>query len=104
MSNNSPTYSTNHEYVEVYSRNRHAVESDRSMFRESKPGFSEVMKLVESVRGNYPASPEIQVALRDLYQQHQLQHIEEARAQGQSKKDAIKSDPWKGFTLIERRV
>jgi adenine-specific DNA-methyltransferase len=97
MSNNSPTYSTNHEYVEVYSRNRHAVESDRSMFRESKPGFSEVMKLVESVRGNYPASPEIQVALRDLYQQHQLQHIEEARAQGQSKKDAIKSDPWKGL-------
>ncbi|WP_421910554.1 DNA methyltransferase [Marinobacter sp.] len=35
-----PNYSTNHEYVEVYAKNRAAVESDKDMFREPKPGYS----------------------------------------------------------------
>src|SRR5207248_912764 len=38
----SPTYSTNHEYVEVYSKQKALVEADPRMFREPKPGFIEV--------------------------------------------------------------
>ena len=32
VSNNSPSYSTNHEYVEVFAKNRRAVESDNTLF------------------------------------------------------------------------
>ena len=45
-----PNYSTNHEYVEVYARDRNAVESDKDMFREPKPGYSEVMELLARIQ------------------------------------------------------
>src|SRR5207247_4601450 len=41
-----PNYSTNHEYVLVYSKNSAVAEQDRTMFREPKPGYQEVMDLV----------------------------------------------------------
>ena len=34
-----PNYSTNHEYVLVYAKDRPTVEQDRTMFREPKPGY-----------------------------------------------------------------
>jgi adenine-specific DNA-methyltransferase len=76
------------------------------MFREPKPGFSEVMELIDSLRGKYVPVHEIEEELRKLYQQHRLQHIEDAIAQGESKKDAAKSDPWKGlypYKMVEYR-
>lgn len=36
----SPTYSNNHEYVEVYCRDLDTVKRDEKMFREPKPGYS----------------------------------------------------------------
>jgi adenine-specific DNA-methyltransferase len=102
MSNNAPTYSTNHEYVEVFARNRTAVEADRSMFRETKPGFAEVMDLIESLRADFPPIQQIDDALRKLYQDHKRQHIEESVSQAQSKKEAAKSDPWKGLYPYKR--
>lgn len=97
MSNNSPTYSTNHEYVEVYARNLSAVEADRAMFRESKAGFREVIDLVQSLNERHPRISIIEDAIRRLYQQHRQEHVEEALAQGQSKEEAIRSDAWKGL-------
>lgn len=102
MSNNSPTYSTNHEYVEVFAKNRDAVENDRSMFRESKPGFSEVMKLIDSQRGTYPPIAKVEEGLRNLYQEHRTSHVEKAAAQGQSKSEAARTDPWKGLYPYKR--
>jgi len=102
MSNNSPTYSTNHEYVEVFARSRSAVEADSSTLRETKPGFSEVMELVASIQARFPSVVEIEAVLRKLYQDHQLQHVEQAMGQGESRKDAAKSDPWKGLYPYKR--
>ncbi len=50
-----PNYSTNHEYVEVYARDRKAVESDKDMFREPKPGYAHVMELVARLNPEYPS-------------------------------------------------
>ena len=38
----SPLYSTNHEYIEVYARDRLASERNPAMFREPKPGYAEI--------------------------------------------------------------
>lgn len=97
VSNNSPTYSTAHEYVEVFAANLKAVESDKQMFRDVKPGYFEVMELVESLQATYPPIHYIEDRLKDLYQSHKIEHISEAMSRGQSKEDAIKSDPWKGL-------
>jgi len=102
MSNNSPAYSTNHEYVEVFARSRTAVEADSSSFRETKPGLSEVMELVASLQPLFLPVAEIETALRKLYQDHQLRHIQEALDQGESREDAAKSDPWKGLYPYKR--
>ncbi len=102
MSNNSPTYSTNHEYVEVFSRDLKAVEADRNMFREPKPGLNDVMDLVTSLQAEFPPTAEIETQLKNLYQAHQLRHVHEAIEQGQSKDDAVKSDPWKGLYPYKR--
>ena len=102
VSNNSPTYSTNHEYVEVFAGNRSAVEAESATFRETKPGFSEVMQLVASLRNRFLPVVEIETELRELYQDHRLRHIEETMAQRKSRKDAAKSDPWKGLYPYKR--
>ena len=51
----SPNYSTNHEYVEVYARDSGTAEQDPDMFREPKPGFEEVMALVGPTKPVLPA-------------------------------------------------
>jgi adenine-specific DNA-methyltransferase len=102
MSNNSPTYSTNHEYVEVFARNRPAVEMDRDMFRETKLGFSEVMSLIGSIRDTYPSVEKIEQALRQLYQEHRATHLEAAIGRGETPEEGAKSDPWKGLYPYKR--
>lgn len=102
ISNNSPTYSTNHEYIEVFARSRSVVEADRNMFRETKPGLSDVMDLVASFQPCFPPVAEIETALRKLYQDHQMRHTDEAVNQGGTKEDAAKSDSWKGLYPYKR--
>ena len=63
-----PNYSTNHEYVEVYARDRASVEADVDMFREPKPGFSEVMELVARLNPTFPPIAEIEAALKKVYE------------------------------------
>lgn len=98
-----PNYSTNHEYVEVYARDRAAVEADKEMFREPKPGFSEVMDLVSKLHPNYPSIDEIEVAIKELYHQHKLEYREEVEASGQEwGPEAKRQDPWRGLYPYNR--
>lgn len=97
--NNSqaPNYSTNHEYVEVYARDRSVAEQDRGMFREPKPGFEDVMALVEELNASYPPISEIESELRALYERHKIEYRAEIEAQGLEWEDEKGNDPWKGL-------
>lgn len=97
--NNSqaPNYSTNHEYVLVYAKNRQVAERDKSMFREPKPGFAEVMELVARLNTHYPSVAEIEAELRKLYRNHQIEYRQEVEAQGLEWEDEKGNDPWKGL-------
>lgn len=97
--NNSqaPNYSTNHEYVLVYAKNRPVAEQDKSMFREPKPGFADVMELVARLNPNYPPVSEIEAELRKLYRDHQIEYRQEVESQGLEWEDEKGNDPWKGL-------
>ena len=97
VSNNAPTYSTNHEYVEVFAKDLSAVESTKSMFRETRPGYVEVMTTVEELGRRYAPISEIEAAVKELYRHHQLLHRDESEATGISAEEAKKTDPWKGI-------
>jgi len=102
--NNSqaPNYSTNHEYVLVYARDREAVEQDAAMFREPKPGFDAVMEIVEKLNPEYPSIVEIESAIRALYDHHKIEFREEIEAQGLEWEDEKSNDPWKGLFNYDR--
>lgn len=97
--NNSqaPNYSTNHEYVLVYAKNKTVAEQDKNMFREPKPGFEEVMALVAQLNPSYPAVAKIEDELRKLYERHKIAYREELEEQGLDPEDEMKNDPWKGL-------
>lgn len=97
--NNSqaPNYSTNHEYVLVYAKDREVVEKDREMFREPKPGFEEVMALVSELNPQYPSVSEIAAELRKLYERHKIAYREELEAAGLELEEESRNDPWKGL-------
>ena len=98
----SPTYSTNHEYVEVFAKQKAVVEADRAMFREPKPGYEEVMELVGTLNLRYPPVVEIEEALRDLYAQHKAAYRQEIEALGLDWKVEKGNDPWKGIFNYKR--
>ena len=93
----SPTYSTNHEYVEVYSKRIEAVENDPQMFREDKPGYDEVMELINEMQSRYPPIEEVEAALRKLYQDHRREYRERVEAEGLDYRQERRNDPWKGL-------
>ena len=93
----SPTYSTNHEYVEVYAKQRQYVEQDRDMFREPKPGYAEVIELIDSLNPTYPSVADIEAALKQLYEQHKADYRSEIEAQGLDWEIEKRNDPWKGL-------
>lgn len=97
VSNNAPTYSTNHEYIEVFAKNRTVVERDPYLFRETRPGFKEVMEIVSELGNSKASITEIEETIKALYKQHKEEHIEEAKLLRQTKEDAEKNDPWKGL-------
>jgi len=92
-----PNYSTNHEYVEVYAKDRKTAEQDPTMFREPKPGFEEVMALVTRLNPSYPPISDIEAQLRALYERHKMEFREEIEAQGLEWEDEKGNDPWKGL-------
>lgn len=93
-----PNYSTNHEYVEVYARDRTAVESDKDMFREPKPGYSEVMELLARLNPDYPSCDTIQASIKLLFEEHLAEYKSEVEANGNEYDDETKKqDPWRGL-------
>jgi len=93
----SPTYSTNHEYVLVYAKNKHLVEQDTEMFREPKPGYSEVMELISRFDKKYPPLNTVEDALRTLYSEHKQLYKEEIESQDLEWETEKRNDPWKGL-------
>ena len=102
--NNSqaPNYSTNHEYVLVYAKDRRVAEQDRSMFREPKPGFEDVMSLMASLNPKYPKITEIEKELKALYGRHKMEYREQVEAQGLEWEEEKGNDPWKGLFNYNR--
>jgi len=93
----SPTYSTNHEYVEVYANSKSVVENDRRMFREPKPGYFEVMALIDEINPEYPPIGEIESALARTYEQHKREYRDSVEAQDLDWETEKRNDPWKGL-------
>ncbi len=94
----SPLYSTNHEYVAVYARDRQAVEGSPQMLREAKPGYDEVMELIKRLNPDYPSIAEIERAIADLYEQHRREFEAELREMGlEPNEETRKLDPWRGL-------
>jgi adenine-specific DNA-methyltransferase len=83
--NQSPTYSTNHEYVLAYARNLPACKTDFHMFRDAKPGCAEIQELVAKINPEYPPISEVETAIRTLFKKHKAEH-----------KENPDGDEWKG--------
>ena len=99
VSNNSPMYSKNHEYIEVCGKNKALIESDKRMFRETRPGFSEVMDLIARLQEEqaYPSLSKVESEIKVLYDTHRAEYRDQAIEQGESAEEAKKTDPWKGI-------
>ena len=94
----SPLYSTNHEYVEVYARNRSEAERDPHMFREPKPGYVEVMELLKQLEPEYPSAQEVEEAVNKLFKSHIEEYKAELHALGLAyDEETKKQDPWRGI-------
>ncbi len=93
--NQSPTYSTNHEYVEVFARDLQLSKADERMFREPKPGYSEVCELVERLNPTFPSIDEIERELKTLYEQRRTEFREELEEQDIEYDKNL--DLWKGL-------
>lgn len=94
----SPLYSTNHEYVEVYARNKSEAERDPHMFREPKPGYVEVMETLKKLGPDYPSLQEIEEVVDQLFKSHIEEYKAELREQGvEYDEDTKKQDPWRGI-------
>lgn len=102
--NNSqaPNYSTNHEYVLVYAKDRAVAERDRNMFREPKPGYENVMELVERLNPDYPPTVTIEAELGTLYEQHRIEYRQQVEDMGLEWEDEKGADPWKGLFNYNR--
>jgi len=93
----SPTYSVNHEYVEVYARDLPTAEGDVRIFREPKPGYVEVIELIQGIEHGYPAIVEIEKTLQELYKTHLKEYKNSVEAQGLNWLLEQRNDPWNGI-------
>jgi adenine-specific DNA-methyltransferase len=91
------TFSTNHEYIEVYSKNLSSVEGEYSMFREPKPGYDKVMEFLKTLEQQYPSIAKIEKELSALYSEHKKAYKDEIEAQGLDWEAEKRNDPWKGI-------
>jgi adenine-specific DNA-methyltransferase len=97
-----PTYSINHEYILVWAKHLPTVAADPKMFREPKPGYEEVMALIQELNPRYPPISEVEQALRQLYERHRAEYRQQVEAQGLSWKEEKKNDPWRGIYPYNR--
>ncbi len=95
--NDSKTYSRNHEYIFCYAKDKNVVEGIKNMFRQPKPGYDEVIELIQKLNHDYPRIENIQVALKNLYKDHLNYLKEEAEIEGIDWETAKSNDDWKGI-------
>ena len=94
----SPTYSTNHEYIPVYAKNKAATVADPGMFREPKPGFTEIQELIQRWNPAYPPVAEVEKEIKALMDKHLADYKEELREMDLTyNEDTQKQDPWRGI-------
>lgn len=94
--NQSPTYSTNHEYIEAYAKDISVAKAEFSMFRETKQGFIEIMELVERINPEFLPINDFEKFLRDLFKSHKEKITEENKLTGST------NDEWKGIYNYNR--
>jgi len=103
----SPTYSTNHEYVEVFAKDKLATMREAGMYREPKPGYVELQDLVAKLNPEYPPIAKVELAIQAIMMQHLAEYKEELAGIGlQYDAETKKQDPWRGiysYTFAEYR-
>ena len=96
--NDAKTFSHNHEYILTFSKIRSEASKEHSMFRQNKPGFTEVMELIHRLQPHYPKMEEIEKAIRKLYKEKKEAYKQEVLAQGlEWNEETKRNDPWKGI-------
>lgn len=101
--NRAPAYSTNHEYVLAYARNKAAATAGTRMFRETRPGYAEITELLEEMQGDYPAPATVESAIKGLMEQHKEEYKKELESVGLTySKETQKQDPWRGIYNYRR--
>jgi hypothetical protein len=94
----SPLYSTNHEYIEVYAKDRGIAERLPAMFREPKPGLKELLELVTRLNKEYPPIADVRSAIKQLYEEHLNDFKQELEQMGLTyNEETKKQDPWRGL-------
>ncbi|HFL2687658.1 TPA: DNA methyltransferase [Salmonella enterica] len=90
------TFSTNHEYIEVYAKDIKAAEEDYSLFREPKPGFEQVMHLIAELNPDFPSVCHIENKLKELYKNNKNSFKKRVEAEGLDYTQEKRNDPWNG--------
>ncbi len=94
--NQSPTFSTNHEYIEVFAKDIRVAKKDFRMFREPKPGYFEISELIDKLTSQYPEVSIIENNLRDLFKEHR------SKLKHSSSNNDDEFDEWKGIYNYNR--
>ncbi|MCK9365012.1 MAG: site-specific DNA-methyltransferase [Syntrophales bacterium] len=92
--NQSPTYSTNHEYVEVFARDIDSAKQEFRMFREPKLGYGEFQDLITELNPSYPPVHEIKKRIRGLLKENKIRLKD---ANGDSGDSEEGNEDWKGL-------
>jgi adenine-specific DNA-methyltransferase len=96
--NDAKAFSHNHEYILTFTKDKRKAIQKSDMFRQAKPGYSDVMDLANKLNKNYPPISEIQDKLKDLYKNRTEVYKQECLQQGLAWDDETKkNDPWKGI-------
>jgi adenine-specific DNA-methyltransferase len=90
------TFSTNHEYIEVFAKDLKAAEEDYSLFREPKPGFEEIMHLISALNVEYPPIGKIESSLKELFDEHLQAYKKVVKEQGWDWEEEKRNNPWRG--------
>jgi adenine-specific DNA-methyltransferase len=96
--NDSSTYSSNHEYILSYAKNLVTAQADKSMFRQPKPGFLEVIETVERINADFPSLEAIENEVKAVYKNHRDEYKAQLESQGLPyDEEAKRNDDWKGI-------
>jgi adenine-specific DNA-methyltransferase len=98
----APTYSTNHEYIQIYAKHRPTVEQEVGMFREPKPGYEEMVGLVSQLNPGYPSVAQIEAEIRSLFNRHRAEYRDQVESQGLDWEEEKSNDPWRGLYNYRR--